>query len=232
MKTIISTTEELYSGAADRISELLGKKPDALLAISAGRTMAPLFDELCRRWEKGELSLKEARLFAVTEFENAPEELSCRRAIERGLLERSDLRTENCRFMTAENCAETDEALSAEGGIDLAILGLGDNAHIGFNEPATPFDSLSHRQKLTDATRRQNAAVFGGEERVPGYGFTMGIKTLCEAREILLLAAGEEKAKAVFQTLYARTDSAVPAAFLQLPPEVTVLVDREAGAKL
>ena len=111
-------------------------------------------------------------------------------------------------------------------------MGLGDNAHVGYNEPATPYDSRTHRQKLTDSTRRQLADQFGGAERVPAYAWTMGIKTLVEARQILVLAFGEEKAKPAFQMLYARDDSFVPAAFLQLPPEVTVLLDEAAAAKI
>ena len=148
------------------------------------------------------------------------------------LVEKTDLRPENCVFLGEENLDAYDEKIASAGGLDLAVLGLGVNAHIGFNEPATPFDSLTHRQKLTDATKRQKAAQFGGFEAVPAYGLTMGIKTLVEAREIMLLALGEEKAEAAFKMLYARTDSAVPAAFLQLPSQVTVYLDEAAGAKL
>ena len=95
-----------------------------------------------------------------------------------------------------------------------------------------PFDSLTHRQKLTDKTRAQLAASFGSAEAVPEYAWTMGIKTLVSARKILVLAYGEEKAWAVFQMLYARDDSVIPAAFLQVPAEVTVLVDSAAAQKL
>ena len=95
-----------------------------------------------------------------------------------------------------------------------------------------PYDSLTHRQKLTDKTRRQLAASFGSEEDAPRYAWTMGIKTLVSAGKILVLAYGEEKTEAVFQMLYARDDSVIPAAFLQLPPEVLVFVDPEAAKKL
>ena len=112
------------------------------------------------------------------------------------------------------------------------MLGIGANAHIGFNEPAVAYNTLSHRQKLTDATKRQNAPVFGSAEAVPEYGYTMGIYTLVWAAEIMVLAFGAEKADAVHKMLYGRNDSSVPAAFLQIPRDVTVYLDEEAASKL
>jgi 6-phosphogluconolactonase/glucosamine-6-phosphate isomerase/deaminase len=126
---------------------------------------------------------------------------------------------------TAEKGERIVAEIKAAGGLDIAVLGLGANAHIGYNEPAVPYDSLSHRQKLTDATKRQNAEVFGSEEDVPEYGYTMGIYTLVWATEIIVLAFGEAKADAVHKMLYGRDDSSVPAAFLQIPRDVTVYLD-------
>ena len=112
------------------------------------------------------------------------------------------------------------------------MLGLGDNARIGFNEPATPFDSGTHLQKLTRKTRAELASLFGGEENVPARGVTQGFRTLCFARDIVVIAHGEEKATALYRMLYGRNDSVYPAAFLQLPASVTVYADEEASAKL
>ena len=232
MKTIILSREDCCREAAEQIRALLTAKPGAVLALAAGRTMEPLFGELARLCAAGELSLKKARLFAVTEFEDCPAELSCRRQLEQSLVGKTDLSPENCRFLSAETAEGYEEAIRAAGGLDLAVLGLGDNGHVGYNEPATPYASRTHRQKLTDATRRQLAERFGGEEKVPAYAWTMGIKTLVEAREIFVLAFGEEKARPVHQMLYARDDSYVPAAFLQLPLQVTVWLDQAAAAKI
>ena len=232
MKTIVRSREDCCREAAQQICRLLERKPDAVLALAAGRTVAPLYEELARLFDAGELSMKQARIFAVTEFEGVPEEQSCRHMLEQALLSRTDLAPANCHFLSAETAERYEDAIQAVGGLDLAVLGLGDNAHVGYNEPATPYDSRTHRQKLTDSTRRQLADRFGGEEQAPAYAWTMGIKTLVEARQILVLAFGEEKAKPAFQMLYARDDSFVPAAFLQLPPEVTVLLDEAAAAKI
>ena len=232
MKTIIRKKEDSLALAADEIGSLLKEKPTAVLALSAGRTMSGLFTVLADRCREGTLHLKQARIFAVTEFEDCGEEHSARAQLIRELVETTDLPLENCHFLTAESAEHYDGQIAALGGLDLAVLGLGVNAHIGYNEPAVPYDSLTHRQKLTDKTRRQLEGQFGSLELVPAYAWTMGIKTLVSARRILVLAYGEEKAEAVFQMLYARDDSVIPAAFLQLPPEVCVYVDDEAGRKL
>ncbi len=232
MKTIVAEREQSLQQAADRICQLLAKKPGAVLAFSTGRTMEALFAVLAERCRAGKLSLKEATVFAVTEFEDVPEERTARYQITKELVERTDLPLESCRFLSPEAAEGYDADIAAAGGLDMAVLGLGVNAHVGYNEPAVPYDSLTHRQKLTDKTRRQLAASFGSEEDAPHYAWTMGIKTLVFAREILVLAYGGEKTEAVFQMLYARDDSVIPAAFLQLPPEVLVFVDPEAAKKL
>ncbi len=231
MKTIICSYEECNVKAAQQIRRILEKKPDAVLALSAGRTPRGLYEELSRLCAQGELSFKDARLFAVTEFEGVDEELSCRHMLESCFVQKTDIDPKNCHFLSPETIADYDAQIKAEGGLDVAVLGLGANAHIGYNEPAVPYDSLSHRQKLTDATKRQNAAVFGSEDEVPEYGYTMGIYTLVWANEIMVLAFGEEKCDAVHKMLYGRNDSSVPAAFLQIPRDVTVYLDHEAASK-
>ena len=232
MKTIVSEKKQSLQQAADRICQLLAEKPGAVLAFSTGRTMRELFAVLAERCAGGSLRLQEATVFAVTEFEDAAEEQTARYQLTKELVETTDLPLENCRFLSAEAAEGYDAAIAAAGGLDLAVLGLGVNAHVGYNEPAVPYDSLTHRQKLTDKTRRQLAGQFASEEQTPQYAWTMGIKTLVAAREILVLAYGEEKAEAVFQMLYARDDSVIPAAFLQLPSEVLVYADPAAAKKL
>ena len=111
---------------------------------------------------------------------------------------------------------------------DLCILGLGYKGQIGFNEVATPYDSLTHVQKLTESTKQQFS--FLGE--VPDFGMTMGVKSICESKRIIVLALGENKADAVFGMLYGRNDSTIPAAFLQIPVNVEVYLDEKAACRL
>ena len=228
MKTIVLDWQDCLTRVCDEIAALLREKPEAVLAFSTGRTAHELFTQLGRRCAAGELSLKRAAVFAVTEFEGVPAEKSARQQLITELAAATDLPAEAIRT-PAEGY---DAQITAAGGLDLAVLGLGVNAHVGYNEPATPYASLTHRQKLTDKTRRQLAATFGSAEAAPEYAWTMGIRTLVSAKRIFVLARGEEKAWAAFQMLYARDDSVIPAAFLQLPPEVSVWLDHSAAEKL
>ncbi len=231
MKIHIASQQESIAAAAEHIGRVVKEKPAAVLAFSAGRTMESLFTELAARCKNGELYLADCRVFSVTAYAGIPESLSGRCGLET-LLQGTDLREENCCFLSEENLEHYDDQIAAAGGLDLAVLGLGVNAHIGFNEPGTPFASLTHRQKLTEATRQQKAEAFGGVDAVPEYGLTMGIKTLVSAREILVLAFGEEKAEAVFRMLYARSDGIIPAAYLGLSAHASAYLDEAAGAKL
>ena len=230
MKTVISNGEELLDRAAAQVKALLEEKPDAVLALSAGEDCLRLYERLAAMQQAGELSFSRVKFFAVTELCGVEQSVKSR--LNDGFFRRVDAREDNRVFLTEDNFAQYDEMLSASGGIDLAILDIGLNARIGFNEPATPFDSLSHRQKLSDISRRELAPLFGTEEKVPEYGLTMGIKTLVSARSIMLLATGESRAEPVFRMLYGRNDSFVPAAFLQIPLNVTVYLDDASAQKL
>ncbi len=226
MKTIVKEQGELLREAAAQIAGILREKPNARIAMSAGRTMLPLWNEL------GAMDFSEAHLFQTAEFIAAQKDKTLRHMMEKELLPMAGFRPENCFWLTEENVDSFDEQIAREGGLDLAILGIGDNAHIAFNEPATPYDTRCRKQRLTGKTRAQYAWLFGGEAEVPASAVTMGVHTLTDAKKIMVFAFGEEKAQAVFDMLYARNDSVVPAAFLQLPADVTVYADPEAAGKL
>jgi glucosamine-6-phosphate deaminase len=232
MKTVISDANKVNENAAQHIKSLLAEKPDAVLAFSSGRSMTGLFSLLSDMSARGELDLSKAKVFAVTEYVGVPYDLSCRRQIEQELLNRVGVPAENRHFPPEDNFEQYDAQIAALGGIDIAVIGIGHNGHVGYNEPGTQYDSETRLQKLAPATRRQLADSFGGEEKVPEKAVTMGIKTLVDARDIIVLAFGKDKAGAVYQMLYARDDSIIPAAFLQLPMNVTVLADNDAASML
>ena len=232
MKTLIRAQDELFRLAADRICSLLREKPDAALTLAAGRTMFPLWELLCEAAAGGEADFSAARFFQTAEFVGVPEEKSLRRLTEERLLRKIGIPEENCFWLTEENAGRCDEAIRRCGGLDMAVLGLGVNAHIGYNEPGTQFSTGCRVQKLTGKTKQQLAWIFPDAASVPERAVTMGIRTLTQAKEILVLAVGEEKAKAVFDMLYARDDSVIPAAFLQIPANVTVYADPAAGSRL
>ena len=232
MKTVICEKDEAVRQAAETVAALLRGKPDAVLALACGKTMEPLWAELSRLCQAGACSLRDARILCATELCGVSAEKSCRRALTAGLLERTDARKENCFFPDPDAPERTDALIAQFGGLDLAVLGIGENCHIGYNEPGTLFDTRTHLQKLTDRSRRQLLARGFTESELPGRAVTMGVATLTDARNILLLAFCEAKAAAVFQMLYAKTTSYIPAAYLQIPPEVTVFLDRAAAKRL
>lgn len=234
MKTVIKNQYDVNIEAADRICALLGRKNNAVLALCGGNSTKGLYKELVSRYNDNKLSLKNAKIYLVADYcgLNAEDERLCRNELISELVSKTDAAAENCFFIDESNFEHYDELIAENGGIDLCVLGIGTNAHIGFNEPATQYDTLSHRQKLTPKTRREKAALFGGEENVPEFGVTMGIKTIIQAKDIMVLAFGSEKQGPVFQMLYARDDSVIPAAFLQLPFNVTVYADEAAAALL
>lgn len=229
MKTVIAAPEELNRQIAGKIQALLKEKPDAVLGLTAGHSTQGLYALLGQLCARKEISFAKAKVFAVTEYVGAEPGCSCRDILLRELIDHTDLNPANF-FLPDENAPEQyDAAIRSAGGLDLCLLGIGINGHIGYNEPATPFDSLTHLQRLTDATRRQYA---GTDRQLTEQALTMGIKTIVSSRETLLLATGPEKADAVFKMIYGRTDSTVPAAFLQIPLEVTAYIDPAAAGKL
>ena len=110
----------------------------------------------------------------------------------------------------AENADKFDAEIEECGGIELAVLGIGTNGHIGFNEPATPDDSYTHTVLLTDKTKQMNAELFGGLENVPDNAVTMGLKTICQSKNVILVAFGSEKAEIIHQLVYGKTSTYVP----------------------
>lgn len=228
MKIIISDELETAVKAAEHIASVLRKKPAAVLALAGGRSTARVFGVLCEMYGRGEIDFSAARIFAVTEFSDAEYERSCRAAMERELINKINIPAENVFFPDADNFEKYDAMIGEYGGIDLAVLGIGLNGHIGYNEPTTLFESRTHIQKLTKSTKQMLGEGMADIDRA----VTMGIKTLTEASDIIMLAFGEEKADIVFKAVYGRTDSFIPAAFLQIPLQVTLYLDTCAANKL
>lgn len=131
-----------------------------------------------------------------------------------------------------EECAQYDKTIREAGGIDLQILGIGRNAHIGFNEPADGFTRGTHEVILKSSTIQANARFFSSVEDVPRRAISMGIGAIMQAKRIVLLASGSEKAEAVYKAVHGLVSSQAPASVLQFHPAVTLIVDKAAGAKL
>lgn len=239
MKLVIGTPEELAQKAAQRYAELLQKKPDAVLGLATGSTPLGLYAELVRLCRAGKLSFARCETFNLDEYAglDGTHDQSYRYFMDKNLFSQVDVRPEHTHVpsgsvKTDEEAAGYDEQIRAAGGIDLQLLGIGLNGHIGFNEPLTPFDSLTHIVKLTDSTREANKRFFASLDEVPTHAVTMGIRTVMSARSILLMATGENKAEIIKKTVEGRPDIAVPASLLQLHDDVTLYLDEAAASAL
>lgn len=137
----------------------------------------------------------------------------------------------NARDLIKE-CWDYDQKIKKSGGIDLQILGIGHNGHIAFNEPGTLFDSTTHLVDLIDSTIQANSRFFDSHDQVPSQAITMGIRTIMQARKIMLVAKGESKADIIYDSLYGPITTQVPTSVLQLHPNLLVILDEKAASKL
>ena len=226
---------------ARRVAEALRQTPGVVLGLPTGRTPLALYDELAALHARGEADFAQAHTFNLDEFLGIPPTHpgSYRMFMERHLFSRVNLEPSRIHFLNgaaqdpAAECVRYEEAIAAAGGLDLQILGIGTNGHIGFNEPARSLSACSHRVALKPETRRSNAELFGGDaSAVPAEALSMGMGTILRARSLVLLATGAAKAACVRQALHGPVTTELPASFLQLHGDVDVMLDEEAGAEL
>ncbi|MGW1562920.1 glucosamine-6-phosphate deaminase [Streptomyces sp. NPDC002144] len=226
---------------AEAMARLLRRKPDALLGVATGSTPLPVYEALAARVRTGAVDVSRARIAQLDEYVGLPAEHpeSYRSVLRREVLEPLGIGMEA--FLgpdgTAEDvqgaCDAYDAALAAAGGVDLQLLGIGTDGHIGFNEPCSSLASRTRIKTLTEQTRVDNARFFDGDvEAVPHHVITQGIGTILEARHVVLLATGEGKAEAVAATVEGPLASVCPASALQMHPHATVVVDEAAASKL
>ncbi|MFD6417287.1 glucosamine-6-phosphate deaminase [Streptomyces sp. NPDC060194] len=226
---------------AEAVAGLLRRKPDALLGVATGSTPLPIYTALTAKVSGGEVDASRARVCQLDEYVGLPagHPESYRSVVLRQVVE--PLGLPGTSFFgpdgTAEDvqaaCEEYDRALAAAGGVDLQILGIGTDGHIGFNEPCSSLRSRTRIKTLTEQTRVDNARFFDDDiDQVPHHVITQGIGTILEARHVVLLATGEGKAEAVAQTVEGPLAALVPASALQLHPHATVVVDEAAASKL
>ena len=239
MKVIVGTKEEVVRKAAQRYVELLNRKPEAVLGLATGSTPLDLYAELARLCAEGKLSFAKAKSFNLDEYIGleGTHDQSYRYFMDHNLFRHIDIKPENTHvpsgFVKDDAEAEQYDAdIAAAGGIDLQLLGIGNNGHIGFNEPLTPFTSLTHIVKLTESTREANKRFFNSIDEVPTHAVTMGIHTVMLAKSIILMAFGTGKAEIIKATVEGRPTISVPASLLQLHEDVEVYLDHDAASLL
>ena len=227
--------------AADLVAGLIARKPRAVLGLAAGATPRGLYDELVRRHEEEGLDMSGLGLFGLDEYMDLPADhlASCTDILRRGLIDRVPFDPARVFLLDAipagdvtAYCAAYEARIAEAGDIDLQLLGLGMNGHIGFNEPGSSFAARTHAVALTASSRTANRAGFPPPQEVPKAAVTMGIATILAARRVLLLATGGAKADIVAQVVEGPLTARVPASALHLHPDAVVLLDEAAAARL
>lgn len=226
MKTTIGTIEEIAQKLTQRIAQVVAQKPEAVLGFTAVDVPEAIYAALATSG----IPFEKATAFNACEYVGAAAQgAQSQCAVMQALLYE---KTQFEAVHTPEPEADYDAQIQSAGGLDLVLLGLGARGHVAFDEPGAAFGSRTCVTKLADVTRASIADAFGGVEQTPEQGVTMGIGTILDAKTILLVAIGKDKANAVQKTLEGRPESFIPASFLQLHTDVEVYLDHDAASLL
>ncbi len=241
MEVIIQKDAEAAAKlAAALIERALRAKPSLVLGLATGATMAPIYAHLARLHREQNLDFSLCRTFNLDEYVGIPPDdpHSFRSFMDRHLFDLVNIDKRNTHIPDGmatdfrEECLHYERLIEECGGIDLQLLGIGVDGHIGFNEPLSSLLSRTREKALTPATIAQNAKYFPSPAQVPRRGITMGVGTILESRECLLVATGIEKAEIVAKAVEGPITSMVTASALQLHPRCRVIVDEAAASRL
>ena len=238
---VFETADEAARALADRIAGAVCAKPDVVIGLPTGKSPIRAYAELRRMHDAGEANFSLVRTFNLDEFAGVPAAHpgSFRHFMDEHLFRHVNLPAVNIHFLNGmaddldAECARYEAEITAAGGIDFQLLGIGANGHIGFNEPGDELIASTHRVSLHDVTRRDNAPAFGGEAgSVPREALSMGMGTILKASAIVLIATGERKSSCVQRMLHGPLTTRLPASFLQTHRHVEVFLDRAAATRL
>ncbi len=230
---------ELSKTCADMIAAQLQKKGDSVLGLATGSTPVGSYEELVRLHGEG-LDFSRVKTVNLDEYKGLDRDnpQSYYYFMNRHLFSHINIDKNNTHIPDGSKedalaeCLHYEEIIADLGGIDLQLLGLGHNGHIGFNEPDTEFSKITHSVELTPSTIAANARFFDSLEEVPKSAYTMGIGSIFKAKKIIVIVSGKDKAQIVKQAFTGSITPQVPASILQLHPDTTVIVDAEAGSLL
>lgn len=222
--------------AANIISAQILLKPDAVLGLATGSTPVGAYRQLIEKHEAGDLDFSRIHSVNLDEYKglSGDHDQSYRYFMNHNLFDHVNIDKANTNVPNglAEDpeaeCKRYNHVIEEEGGIDLQLLGIGNNGHIGFNEPCDVFEKGTHVVTLTEETRQSNARFFTSIDEVPTHALTMGVGNIMSAKKVLLLASGEGKAKALYESCFGPVTPQVPASVLQLQSDVVVIADEAA----
>jgi glucosamine-6-phosphate deaminase len=241
MRVIVERNKEGVSKrAAQFVGNLVRKRPNCVLGLATGSTPLEMYAELIRMHKEEGLDFSRVVTFNLDEYVglSGTHPQSYRYFMQQNLFDHinidpRDTHVPDGRALDFEAyCAQYERLIADEGGIDLQVLGIGSDGHIAFNEPGSSLGSRTRLKTLTAETVRDNARFFGGEHEVPRLAITMGVGTILESRQCLLLAAGSHKAKAIRETIEGPITAQITASALQLHRDVIAILDEEAARLL
>ena len=232
--------EEMSRKAANLISAQILLKPDCVLGLATGSTPIGIYDQLVEWYKKGDLDFSTVKTVNLDEYKGLTRdnEQSYYYFMHHHLFDRVNIDEENTHVPNGkvengdEECLRYEALIKSMGGVDLQLLGLGRNGHIGFNEPAADFPKITHCVDLTESTIEANKRFFASADEVPRQAYTMGIGTIMKADKILVVANGEDKADAVAAMVQGEINPEVPASILQLHNNVILVADEAALSKI
>ena len=232
--------KDMSKKAANFIMAQIIMKPDCVLGLATGSTPVGTYEQLIAYYKQGDLDFSSVRTVNLDEYRGLSQKdpQSYYYFMQKNLFSHVNLAPGASFIPDGRNedaeavCADYEEKIRALGGVDLQLLGLGNNGHIGFNEPAEVFEKGTHCVDLTQSTIEANARFFQSVDEVPTQAYTMGIQTIMRAKKILVIVNGEGKAEILKKAFYGPVTPQVPASILQMHPDVTVIADEAACGKL
>ena len=234
MKVIYLEKNEIAKEIANIFIEKVKENPSCILGLATGSSPLGIYHNMIEAYKNGEVSFKDVTTFNLDEYLGleGTHDQSYRYFMNVNLFNHIDINKANTNvpsgFVKDDNeAALYDEEIKAKGGIDIQLLGLGSDGHIAFNEPGTPFNTLTHIAELTEQTISDNARFFESIDDVPTKACTMGLKSIMNAKKIVLIATGKSKAEAVRQLINGEVSEAWPCTILRNHPDVVIYVDKE-----
>jgi len=233
---ITESTNDFHREAAAIVSRQVMQKPDSLLGLATGDTTVGIYEWMIRYHQELGIDYSQCKTCNLDEYVGvaAEDPRSCCYRINEGLLDHINIKKENTYVPSGiydppeKELAVFEETIERFGGIDLMVLGIGQNGHIAFNEPGSSFDSTFSLVPISQSTIKAKAGLFGGEDKVPHLGISMGIRDIMKSRVILMVASGISKREVTEKILNGPVTEDVPASVVKLHPHVMFLVDRAA----
>lgn len=232
--------EDMSKKAANIIASQVILKPDCVLGLATGSTPIGAYKNLVEKYEQGDLDFSQVTTVNLDEYKGLPREndQSYYYFMHDNLFDHVNVKPENTHLPDGtkedsdEECARYEELIRTLGGQDLQLLGLGHNGHIGFNEPDTIFEKATHCVDLQESTIEANKRFFASADDVPKQAYTMGIGTIMQAKKILVVVSGEDKADTVAKAFFGPVTPEVPASILQFHKDVILVADEAALSKV